>query len=275
MRIRRSIFWFTTIVTALIVLLFWIKLKPSEKVSLASNETTTATTTNPSVLVYSPSPPKALTSNSAIPADQSTIPLGGKAEQIKAVLSNYNDVPIDFFGKLEDQLGNAVAGADIKGGIIVRNGQRKGSDQSLTTSDANGLFQFHGKGQSLGIMPHKTGYALASTGTLFNFSHLQEHPYVSDQNNPLVIKMWKLAGAEPLIGINHEFKVPVTGIPAAFDLLAGNIVPTGGDLKITVTRSLGIILGRNRLDWSVEVEAVEGGLIEASMEEARVTGRGT
>jgi hypothetical protein len=224
----------------------------------------------PTALVHATNSLKPSTGNPVITADGSTSPPESKAERKKVVLSNYNDVPIDFYGKLEDQSGNAVVGAEIKGSIMVNNGQREGTDQSVTTSDANGLFQFHGKGQNLGMMPHKSGYALATTGTLFNFSHLEEHPYVSDENNPTVVRMWKLAGAEPLVGINQHFKVPVTGSPVGFDLLAGSIVPTGGDLKMTITRSPGIISGRNRLDWGVEVEAVDGGLIETSMAEARV-----
>ena len=53
-----------------------------------------------------------------------------------------------------------------------------------------------------------------------------------------------------------------TNAPINFDLLAGQIVPTGGDIKLTVSRSPGIMSGRNRLDWSVQVEAVDGGVMD-------------
>ena len=52
-----------------------------------------------------------------------------------------------------------------------------------------------------------------------------------------------------------------------FDLLTGQIVSAGGDIKITVTRPPGILSGRNRQDWSVRVEAVNGGLMDSGGQE--------
>jgi hypothetical protein len=91
-----------------------------------------------------------------------------------------------------------------------------------------------------------------------------------DPNNPVVIKMWKLQGAEPLVGIDQHYKIPVTGAPVNVDLLAGKIVPSGGDLRITVSRPSGIVSQGNPQDWSVKIEPMGGGLIETSIDEARV-----
>ena len=82
-------------------------------------------------------------------------------------LSTQNDVPIIFYGKLEDQFGNPVSDARITGTTIVNNGVTEGIGKFLTTSDANGQFTLDaGKGESLGIMPRKSGYALASPRAL-------------------------------------------------------------------------------------------------------------
>ena len=86
------------------------------------------------------------------------------------------------------------------------------------------------------MMPQKQGYALASTGTFFKYSQLEEHPYVSDSNNPTVIKMWKLQGAQPIVSINQRYKLHYTGESMNFDLLTRQIVPAGGDVKLTVNR---------------------------------------
>jgi hypothetical protein len=94
--------------------------------------------------------------------------------------------------------------------------------------------------------------------------------FTPDPNNPTVIKMWKLQGAEPLVSINQRYKFHYTDVPMSFDLLTGKIVPTGGDIKIMVSRSPGVVSGRTRQDWSVQVEAVDGGLIESGGQE-RVT----
>ena len=92
-----------------------------------------------------------------------------------------------------------------------------------------------------------------------------------DPNNPTVIRMWKLQGAEPLVSINQDYKLHYTTAPINFDLVAGQIVPAGGDVKITVNRSSGIVSEHNPQDWSVQVEAVDGGLIKTTVAEARAT----
>jgi hypothetical protein len=83
--------------------------------------------------------------------------------------------------------------------------------------------------------------------------------------------MWKLQGAEPLVGIDQRYSFPYASTPVHFDLLTGKIVPDGGDLKITVSRSQGVVSERTLQDWSVQVEVVNGGLIKTDETEARVT----
>src|SRR5579859_3458441 len=189
------------------------------------------------------------------------------------ILSAYNDVPIDFYGKVEDQFSNAVANAAVNFNVRVYNGIESTVKRGQVTTDANGQFTISGyKGESLGLVPAKAGYALATTGngTFFKYSHLEDQHYVPDQKNPTVIKMWKLQGAEPLVSINKNYKLYYTNAPMNFDLLTGQIVQSGGDLRITVNRPPGVISGRNELDWSVQIEAVAGGLIDAAGQE-RVT----
>ena len=60
-----------------------------------------------------------------------------------------------------------------------------------------------------------------------------------DPNSPTIVKMWKLQGAKPLVNIDQHYKLPYTSAPINFDLLTGKIVPDGGDIKLTVSRSPG------------------------------------
>jgi len=83
--------------------------------------------------------------------------------------------------------------------------------------------------------------------------------------------MWKLKGAEPLIDISKEYKLPFTSAPIFFDLIAGKTVSNGGDLKITVNRPDGIISQQHPQNWSIQIEVVNGGLVETSFEESRIT----
>jgi hypothetical protein len=189
-------------------------------------------------------------------------------------LSSLNDVPIVFDGKVEDQFGNPVAGAKVAASIRIYNGLQSTVERFEVFSDANGFFHIdHGKGEALGIMPSKEGYVPATANTRFVYSRLwpEAEQYNPDPNHPTVIKMWKLQGAEPLVGIDQRHKLSYTDTPVSFDLLAGKIVPSGGDIKITVSRSEGVVSAQTLQDWSVKIEAVDGGLIRTDVAEARVT----
>jgi hypothetical protein len=275
MKIRPSIFWFIVMAAVLIAAVLWHgKKQPVETPPTAAVQSNVAppppTVTSQPVSASVRS--NALAVQPAKGTDLSTIPLPSKEARAIGLLSTYNDVPIDFYGRVEDQFGNAVDSAAVNFNVRVMNGETSTVNRGQVMTDGNGFFTITGyRGQDLGLMPQKSGYTLASTGTLFKYSHLEDHPYVSDANNPTVIKMWKLQGAEPLVNIDQHYKLPYTGAPINFDLLTGKIVPSGGDIKITVNRPAGVLSGRNPQDWGLEIEAVDGGLIETSVAEARVT----
>jgi hypothetical protein len=195
-----------------------------------------------------------------------------KAQRVANILSSANDIPIVFYGKLVDQFTNPIAGAEIDGTTMIINGTTNGANRVTARSDSNGLFQLDGgNGQSLAIMPKKDGYGLATTRTLFNYSHLSDTYFVPDQQNPTVIKMWKLSGPEPLVSVHQELKVRPDESPINIDLLTGVLGSSGGDLRVLVVRPPGVVSLRNKQDWSFQIEAVDGGLIESSSAEARTT----
>jgi hypothetical protein len=270
MSTRRSILFPAVIVILLLTIMGWYGKRRSDRPSLAPSTGELArpetASTRPSGAAPAPGPDSSIISNTANVSNQ---PSGTKSERLQGVLSTYNDVPIDFYGKLEDQFGSAVESAEIRGSIRVVAGVRQGTEWLTSRSDANGLFQFHGKGQDISIVPSKDGYALASLNGGGNYSMLtspeeRAHP---DPANPVVIKMWKLHGAEPLVTLNERFKLRYTSEPIYIDVLTGTLVSSGGDVKLTVNRSPGIISGHNRLDWGIQIEAVEGGLMNSDGQE--------
>jgi hypothetical protein len=271
MKIRPSFLLLCAAIIVLTVLVVWFAKRPAKtSVPLASQlqpEETVAAT--PQLLATNVPPP--ITSPAVVPTPSNTVsvPRKSKEQETLEILSTKNDIPIVFFGKLEDQFGNPVANAEIAAGVRIYNGVQSTVERFSVNSDANGLFQInHGKGESLGIMPKKAGYTLATTDTEFRYSQLDQHPYVPDAGNPTVIKMWKLQGAELLVGIDQHHKLHYTDAPINFDLLTGQIVPTGGDIRLMVSRSPGIMSGRNRLDWRVQIEVVDGGLMESGGQDA-------
>ena len=117
-------------------------------------------------------------------------------------------------------------------------------------------------------MPSKKGYALASNGTgLFDLAPVEERALQTR-----AIRLWLKCGSckaqNRLLSIDQQYKLSYTSEPIYFDLLAGKVVPSGGDVKLTVNRSPGVISGRNRLDWSLQIEAVDGGLMDSGGQES-------
>ncbi|MEI6197102.1 MAG: hypothetical protein WCS42_22530 [Verrucomicrobiota bacterium] len=245
MNIRRPIFWCTVVVVALVALILWhgttSTTKPSSKASVETNgEASSASGPGQTAgNAFTSTVTATVSASTANPAASVT---PDKGAQIKEGLAKLNDIGIDFNGRLEDQHGNAVANTTIDASVRIYNGSRSTVDHFSVVSDANGLFRVkHGNGESLSLMPHKAGYVFAMTKTSFNYSYMYPDHFTPDPNNPTVIKMLKLEGAEPLVSINKEYKIPHTDKPIYFDLMAGKIVPEGGDVKIIVNRPSGEI----------------------------------
>jgi hypothetical protein len=266
MKIRRSLLWFAGIVilgTIMAIRLARHPIKSSVDAGSKSEakNNSTAEPAQRNVPNSSEANPTAETTSQVVRSTNTAPP--SKEQQMFEILATQNDVPIIFYGKLEDQFGNPVAGAEITGNKIVRNGLTEGVGRSITTSDSKGLFKLDvGNGESLGVGPHKDGYVVASPVTEYKYSHLYQGYHIPDPDNPTVIRMWKLQGAEELVRIDNEYKMSYTGAPISFDFVAGKICEKEGDLEVIVTRSAGSLSKRNPEDWSIELKTDNGGVIE-------------
>ncbi len=204
----------------------------------------------------------------------SVLPPKNKAEQIREGLALLNDQEIKFYGKVIDQNGQPLAFADVLGSIIIKNGATQGVKKIQTTTDAQGRFQFlNESGRDLAIVVKKNGYVVSTTNTVFIFSHIWpvDQRHTPDSKNPVVFKMWKLQGAEQLVKIDQNYRLAPSETKVFLDVLTGNHTQGGGDMKISVQRPSGIVSERNPQDWSLTIEAVDGGLIETSIAEIRTT----
>jgi len=263
MKIRSSIFLFIIVVAALIALVLWHGKKQPETLATAveTNTVSPAATVKSSAAsapVQASTPPAQLVTN-APPA-----PPQSKWEQLQPILATQNDIPIIFYGRLEDQFDSPVVGAQVDASVRIYNSVRSTVERFSVTSDANGLFQInHGKGESLTVVPQKAGYVLATKDTVFKYSHLEKNPFVPDQNNPTIIKMWKLKGAENLVHFQNEIRTPIDGSSVILDLETGKRVESDGDIAIQV-ESVSNPNVVQEYDWQVKIKAINGGLISSS-----------
>jgi hypothetical protein len=170
---------------------------------------------------------------------------------------------VHFYYQLQDQFGQPVSGAIVR----RHNDFTKSAQDAESESDAQGRFQETCKpGESFTLNLRKQGYAIASLDLTGAYSEELriEQKTAQGSNSLIVVKMWKLQGSEPLVGINQNYKLHYTNAPIYFDLIAGKTVPRGGDLKITVSRASDLVSVQNRPDWKVEIEAVDGGLMDSA-----------
>jgi hypothetical protein len=204
----------------------------------------------------------------------SAAPVGSKSQRMRDGLANLNDADVVLYGRVIDQFGAPVVGAIVSGAIGVNNGTRVGTDRISTTTDSNGSFTISGyKGKDMGVNVSKPKYVLATSNPYFVYSHLwpEAQRHVPDPKTPVILKMWKLQGAEPLAAIKQRYSLSSTGNPLRFDLLAGKAVAGGGDIEIMVGRPPGIVSQQHPQCWSIQVSAVDGGISETSVKEASVT----
>lgn len=264
MKIRRFIPWICGGALIVLVLLIWIA-KRSAKTAGEINALPDTTKESSVQLSHTPLPmPINAKALAQVASTTNVAPQTWKSkeERISEELSKLNDVPIVFYGMLEDQFGNPVSEANVTGSIIYDNGMTSGVRELHVVSDSDGLFQVKdGKGESLGIMPRKEGFVLNSTNAGFRYSHFYpESRHVPDQLQPTIIKMWKLEGAEPLIHFQINAYLRVDGTPTTFDLQAGKLVNSGGDIAIRLESSPkpNVI---EKYDWKATIQIVEGGII--------------
>lgn len=191
---------------------------------------------------------------------------------MSAKLKILNDQPIEFYGKVIDQRGEPVAGAKVRGGVMVEKIWMGGHFvDHYTTTDSSGNFAFRGlRGAEIIIQPSKEGYEFrADLNRNFYYSLIhpdnqRHHPKLAA---PEVLTIWKLKGAEPLV--HHEINrvgAPVDGAPVTFDLLKGRKTTGDGDLILTIERTPIHIQRGQRFAWKATLEMPSGGLLK--MEDA-------
>jgi hypothetical protein len=268
-------FWllFFAVVILVIALLLWHRpsrrqIEPTQTTSFNVQSSNSTVSGNTSVVTQSISPKPYATnemgSNQAVHL---------KLEEFVQTYNKSHNIPVEFYGQFIDQNGNPIAG--VKMNVTIRQQyavsaiERSSITKEIpleTTSAQDGRLAIRGeKGDSLHIDSiQKDGYLLSPKieKTYEYVSSIE--PFHFDPQNPVIIKMWKeLPVKEQLIIGSHVFGID-SGNVYTLDLIQGKKFAgeTAGDLRVTITRPTDAKPG-NKYAWSVLIEAVNGGLVEA------------
>lgn len=259
MKKRHLVFLVVALVVLVLVAWRWRKTPRHETQPLAG--------VVPSAATVAEKPKNAAPAPIQTPATLSPSPT--KGEQMRAVLDAYNHKDIEFYGKVIDQFDTPLAGVEVSGQVIYHTGSADGVVKPRTYTDSNGYFEIKGvKGRTLGFNLVKQGYQFMPEGDAFDYTELvpEEKRHHPDPRNPVVLKMWKLQGTEPLVHFERKyFPLPADGTPVQIDLNTGKQVATGGDLVLALNH---VVLPRGALpepqfDWHARAEIAGGGLVES------------
>jgi hypothetical protein len=156
-----------------------------------------------------------------------------------AQIHKIENVPISFYGKVVDQEGKPVIGAKVSFDFIISHmaENRTETTPMIMQTDQDGRFLMTGvTGYGIDkVSIEKEGYELSpktSTGYVFGFNP----DYKPNPNNPMVFKMWKKRGKEPLVGSAWHGKVACDGAAHRFDLSNGH-PSADGNFEITCLRT--------------------------------------
>src|SRR5665213_1458796 len=182
-----------------------------------------------------------------------------RVDMIKEALEQKN-VPVNFYGRVIDQDSNALSEVNIH--IYVRHWGLTENAMSQPIrlereTDAGGRFEISGEtGDALDFESiQKTGYDLEPGQRSFG-------AVGGSMENPVIFKMWGTNIHEQLITGEKKFQIVSDGRPYSIDLTSGTIAESGqGDFKVWIKRPDQIIYGK-RYDWSGEIDAINGGLLE-------------
>lgn len=188
----------------------------------------------------------------------STLP-GDKDARVAAILQAENLTPLSEYGRVVDQYGSPVSGAEVQGNVL-RNSSFVTSSTEVhkTTTDSNGLFEFVGlHGVKLGIGIVKAGYIASASG--FRKPKAGEQTTRADRETFIV---WKLRGAEAMVHRNLVVHLPCDNTAIGVSLLSGKIATGSGDIIIRFARIPVQIVRGTPFSWTLTLVVPGGGLSE-------------
>lgn len=172
-------------------------------------------------------------------------------------------MPIEFFGKVVDQLNAPIAGAtvDLQWSVVG------GTENRKMISESDGTFSVSGvQGKRLGVAITKEGYWYTrDSGRSFEYAEFFDDQFhTPDKTHPVVFRLQKLMGAEPVYVFPVSGRTTPDGPALWLNVEQGKFEPTG-DFSFAV--SLGDKKTRMGQEYTIVVQAWNGATFAPTSEE--------
>ncbi len=190
--------------------------------------------------------------------------VGGRAGRMLQMAMDRN-APITMYGKVVDQHGRPVAGADVNLDIAGGGTLAPGTGLVTYTTDSAGIFQVEAKGQEVAILGvehprlanliFETGDRTTSLDAVGKYGKKSSWRTYTTLDNPYVIKVWRVEEFEDVEKGGTAFIPQPNGKP---DKRAGIVVTCRRD-PIEPNKHW-----RNQKgSWSITFRPIDGGIQEA------------
>lgn len=189
------------------------------------------------------------------------------ADQQRTVWDLWLATPIAFYGKVVDEKGSPVAGANID--VSFTDHLMDGNTEEQLTTDDSGLFYAKGHGLGIDVMASKPGYyhLNASDGS---FAYVREAGHFDPHNNPdspAILVLRKAGKVEPLVVQGIGGWLEKDGTEVDIDLRTGQHTPPGrGDIKLELWSDHRGEDSEYPFNWRFRITASGPGFVERTGE---------
>jgi hypothetical protein len=194
-------------------------------------------------------------------------PIEGRRKEVVEGILGVLAAPITFYGRVIDQNGDPVVGADVGYSALDRFMQ-PGTGYT-GTSDKNGEFSISSiNGARLSVNVRKKGYYFIDGKSNAAFAYgtgpdgyFQSPPV---KGKPAIFILQKMGATEPLIYVGTRYyKVTKNGQPMEVNLTTGREISVGqGDIRFERWATDQTKTESGRFDWRFRITVPKGGIIE-------------
>lgn len=258
---RKQILVIAAVIVGLLVALYFAS---ERKSTILLVKHAVQSTNEPPQSTASPASPSLDVWPTAIPSVPGTNLTSQDKEKLGKIMSVFS-ASIAFYGKVVDESGRPVAGANVFYSAADRYFGK--STKYTGVSDINGLFSLRGaKGAGLYVEVSKEGYDRVANRSYGSFGYgMPSGNAPPSEGDPALFLLRKRGDAEGLISVDRDVMIPKDGTPVEVSLSTGKPVEPGrGDVRIECwanNANLDPNLSQP-YDWHCRISVPGGGMVQ-------------